>query len=150
MQQEQARAPLVPEDYPRGHFERLEQRSWHRAIAAAALGTARRRDPATILKGAWPQDARAELVLRAATSPLPVTGFPPLDTTAIFHSLAPGSAALALFERGLKIDLTGLNSVHSQTLELCPHRLRLSPKARQGPTFSSALMALLSVRRKKF
>jgi len=92
---------------------RLERRSWHRAIAASALGAVQHGDPARILKGAWPRDERAATILRSATAPADTTSAAALapDLVDAFRSLAPGSAALRLFEAGLKIELTGVHSV---------------------------------------
>src|SRR5690242_13909698 len=103
--------PLVPEDLQRSDAQPLERRSWCRAIAANALGTVRRSNALEILRHAWPRDERAALILRAATSPTSLADFPVTDIVGVFRSLAPGSAALALFERGAKLDLTGINSI---------------------------------------
>ncbi|WP_156928907.1 hypothetical protein [Bradyrhizobium sp. th.b2] len=99
---------LVPEDLQNSHHER---RSWHRAITASALATLQRSDPADILRAAWPRDDQAALILRAAQSPTSTEDFPAFDKTGLFQSLSPSSAAVALFERGLKLDLRGVNTI---------------------------------------
>jgi hypothetical protein len=91
--------------------QRLERQSWHRAITASALASLKRSDPADVLKAAWPSDQRAELILRAAQSPTSSTDFPAFDKTGLFQSLAPSSAAMQLFERGLKLDLAGITTI---------------------------------------
>jgi hypothetical protein len=98
----------------------LERRSWHRAIAAAALGECHRRDPAGILKATWSADSRAATILKAATSPTDTTSFPPLDTVGSFRSLAPGCAAFQVFERGLRLDLSGIHTVRIPNLASLP------------------------------
>jgi hypothetical protein len=58
--------PLRPDV---GELARGDRQALHRAVTAMALGAAQGRDAAAILKRAWPRDATAELVLRAAVSP---------------------------------------------------------------------------------
>ncbi len=99
---------LVPEDLQNGQRER---RSWHRVVAASALAALKRSNPADVLKSAWPTDHRAALILRAAQSPTSTDEFPAFDKTGLFQSLAPSSAALQLFERGLQLDLAGTTTV---------------------------------------
>jgi hypothetical protein len=104
------RRPIVPED--RAAFAAESRRSWHRAIAAHALATLRRNDDAaTIVKSTWPNDARAQLIVRGASSPTATADYPSFNPVVAFRSLAPGSAALALFERGLALDLTGISTI---------------------------------------
>jgi hypothetical protein len=89
-----------------------EQRSWHRAITAKALSHLHGETEAEkILRDHFPNDSRAKLILRAAVSPMGRTDFPTFSPTEAFRSLAPGSAAFALFDRALKINLTGKTSV---------------------------------------
>src|SRR5262245_39467411 len=89
----------------------LERRSWHRALASHALATVRHDDPNRIRKSAWPADERAGLILKGAQNPTSTTNFPAHDAVAAFRSLAPGSAAVALFDLGLKLDLRGVTTV---------------------------------------
>jgi hypothetical protein len=100
--------PLVPEDVSNG---RAERRSWHRAIAARTLAMLQRGEPARIAKGAWPRDERVQTIIRAASAPADTTSFPTFNPAGIFRSLAPGSAALQLFELGLALDLRGISTV---------------------------------------
>jgi len=89
----------------------LERRSWLRVIAVHALATAQNEYPATMLRRTWPRDERAALILKGAVSPTTTVDFPPSDMVATFRSLAPGSAALQLFDFGLKLDMTGVSTV---------------------------------------
>ena len=91
--------------------QRLERQSWHRAVAASVLAVLKGADSTEVLKSAWPTDQRAALILRAAQSPTSTDDFPAFDKTGLFQSLAPSSAALQLFERGLKLDLSGVNTI---------------------------------------
>jgi hypothetical protein len=79
--------PLRPD--PR-ELSRSEQRSLIRAITAAAVF--RDGNAAAKLKAAWPNDAGAALVLRAATRPLETGDFPQVTTVGVLPTLAPESA----------------------------------------------------------
>ena len=83
-----------------GALMSMERTSWTRAIAALALAADRRKDPQKITKAAWPDDQRALLITRGAVSPTNTSGFPTFDPVVAFRSLAPNSAALALFQLG--------------------------------------------------
>lgn len=109
---------LVPEDIQQGGIR--ERRSWHRAITAQALASLQRCDPATVLKTAWASDDRAALILRAAQNPTSTDDFPAFDKTGLFQSLAPSSAALQLFERGLKLDLAGITTIRIPNIANLP------------------------------
>jgi hypothetical protein len=62
-----------------------------RAIAAKALGLpGRNLDPRKVLKAAWPDDTRAEMILRAAQTPTDTTSFPVQTLAGSFRSLMPG------------------------------------------------------------
>jgi len=126
--------PLVPEDIDAGYHVAAEGRAWHRAIAASALGALRHSDPARILKDAWPRDERAALILRGAVNPTTTADFPVANITDAFRSLAPGSAALALFERGLKLDLTGLNSIRVPGIAAWPSQAVFVAEGAAGPS----------------
>jgi hypothetical protein len=106
--------PLVPEDLPFRRNGHLERRSWQRAISAKALGIARRGlDPRKVLKGAWPDDERAEIILRAAQAPTSTANFPVQTLAGSFRSLMPGSAAWKLFDHpsALRLDLAGIHQI---------------------------------------
>ncbi|MET4016058.1 hypothetical protein [Bradyrhizobium sp. S3.2.12] len=100
--------PLRP-DFAEAH--RQQRQSWHRAVAASALAVSKGADPSDVLKAAWPSDQRAALILRAAQSPTSTDDFPAFDKTGLYQSLAPSSAALQLFERGLQLDLAGITTI---------------------------------------
>lgn len=91
--------------------QRMERQSWHRAVAASALAVTKSADPTSVLEAAWPSDQRAVLILRAAQSPTSTGDFPAFDKTGLFQSLAPSSAALQLFQRGLQLDLAGITTI---------------------------------------
>jgi hypothetical protein len=100
-----------------------QRRSLHRAATAIALTTGRKDlNAEQFLRRAWPDDARAGVILRAATTPTSTTtsGLPAVTTVALFRSLAPASAALQLFERGMSVDLTGISAVTMPTLAALP------------------------------
>ena len=94
-----------------GRLMQAERRSWQRAIAAHALATAQRSNPHKIVKAAWPRDERAQLIARGAVSPTSTADFPSFDPVVAYRSLAPASAALALFDLGLVLDLTGATTI---------------------------------------
>jgi hypothetical protein len=89
--------------------------SMRRAIAASALASMRgSADAEEILRRNWPRDEEARLLIRAATTPTTAAanaGVISYDLIASFRSLAPGSAALRLFDASFKVDLTGINTV---------------------------------------
>jgi hypothetical protein len=125
------RPVIVPEDVRNGAAVR---RSLRRAIAACALARAQSRDPETIMMAAWPRDERAALIVKAAQSPTGTANFPSLDITGLFQSLAPGSAALQLFERGLNLDLKGINTVHIPNITSWPPQPVFVAEGAPGPT----------------
>jgi hypothetical protein len=109
--------PLRPD--PSALFS-SQRRSWHRAITAQALASLKRSDPIKVLQAAWPSDDRAALILRAAQSPTSIGDFPPAEKTGLFQSLAPSSAALQLFERGMQLDLAGITTVRIPNIANAP------------------------------
>ena len=91
---------------------RAERTSWQRAIAAHVLATNHRGDPAKIVRTHWADDQRALLITRGAVTQTTSTGgYPTFDPVAAFRSLAPSSAALALFQMGMALDLTGATTI---------------------------------------
>ena len=100
--------PLRPD---RGALVANERRSWQRAIAGHALATVSAKNPDAIVRSAWPADVRAFMIAKAATTPLSRSQYPARDIVEAFRSLAPGSAALALFEMGLMLDLRGITTI---------------------------------------
>jgi hypothetical protein len=98
--------------YPISGIEIREQRSWHRAIAAKALSHfGANTTPQQLLEKNWPNDSRANLILRAAVNPTSRADFPVFSPVEAFRSLAPGSAALRLFARSLQVNLAGKTSI---------------------------------------
>ncbi|OSI21189.1 hypothetical protein [Bradyrhizobium canariense] len=92
--------------------ERIERRSWHRAITASVLATGQHSNPARVLKSSWPSDARAQTILKAAVEQTGTGDFPPLDAVTAFRSLAPGSAAVQLFALSPnQLNMQGISTV---------------------------------------
>src|SRR5262249_1768569 len=95
--------PLVPADLDPG-------RSLCRALTCLALS---RLDPArdvmAIAARNWPQDRQTHLQLRGALAPTATTAstLTPSIVASFVSGLATQSAAAALIDRGLKIDLSG-------------------------------------------
>jgi hypothetical protein len=94
----------------------VEQRkSLHRAMTAIVLKSkpSSRIGPEQYCASAWPGDDLALHIVKAASSPATTAtaGALQLSTVGMFRSLAPSSAALALFDRGFSVDLRGLASV---------------------------------------
>ncbi len=92
-------------------IERSERRAWRRAIAASVFAVNQRTSASAILKQAWPGDARAAAITKAATSPTTTTQFVPQDVVASFRSLAPGSAAASLFALSNILSMRGLLTI---------------------------------------
>jgi len=88
-----------------------ERRSWHRAIAAHAMAASRHGDASKIVKAAWPSDDRALMITRGGVAPTTTAGLWTYDPVVAFRSIAPSSAALALFQLGLALDLTGATTI---------------------------------------
>jgi hypothetical protein len=118
-----------------------EQRAWQRAIAAHALATLRNDDPNRVLRAAWPSDDRVGLILRAAQTPTTTANFPAHDVVAAFRSLAPGSAALALFELSLKLDLRGVTTVRIPDLAALPPAPVFVEEGKPGPALEWSFAA---------
>src|SRR5262245_13487144 len=100
---------------------RSERRSSiNRAVTAMVLASDRRRPADDILRAAWPRDTAAAAVLKAATSPTRLSDFPAAPRVLTLPDLAPESAALQLFARGLQVDLTGIASVKVPRIDTPP------------------------------
>jgi hypothetical protein len=82
-----------------------EGRSLQRAITASVLARIQKTTPEKVLRGAWPRDEGAALILKAPVSPTGTGSFPAHDVVGAFKSLAPGSAALKLFDVCVKLDV---------------------------------------------
>ena len=61
----------------------------------------------------WPDDTQAQRIAKAISGPASTsnTGSLQLSAAGLFRNLAPASAALALFDKGMTVDLRGLQSV---------------------------------------
>jgi hypothetical protein len=92
-----------------------QRRSLHRALTAVVLKSSpqSRISPEKFCASAWPNDDLAAAIVKAASAPASTAtaGALQLSAVGMFRSLAPASAALALFERGFAVDLRGLASV---------------------------------------
>src|SRR4051794_38471691 len=95
-------------------LELEQRRSLIRAATAIALGAVSLRPATEILAAAWPSDDGAKLVLRGATTPTTTSSAAALsiDSVAFLVSMAPQSAAARLFERALRIDLSGIHATN--------------------------------------
>jgi hypothetical protein len=102
---------LVPEDLSPAR----QRRSLVRALTACVLKSSpsSRVSPEDFARRAWPDDAQALRIAKAASAPADTTtaGALQLSAVGVFRSLAPSSAALALFDAGFSVDLRGLASV---------------------------------------
>ena len=110
------RPVIVPED----RNGAAVRRSWSRAIAGHVLNRTSGRSVDAIIKAAWPRDERAGLIAKGAVSPTSRADFPARDVVQSFRSLAPGSAALKLFELGLTLDLRGAMTIRIPSLTGLP------------------------------
>jgi hypothetical protein len=89
---------------------RLELRSYHRALTAHLFEQAGRGLASDVVKSF--RDGRASLLLRAAVAPTGRGDFPVQRIVDIYRSLAPSSAAMALFERSMHLDLSGIDQIY--------------------------------------
>ena len=93
----------------------LERRSWQRAIAAKVLASKYTNDASKIaadtVKSAWPNDDRALMITRGAVTPTTSADWWSYNPVVAYRSLCPNSAALALFQMGMALDLTGATTI---------------------------------------
>jgi hypothetical protein len=89
-------------------------RAFERSLAAHALGRVHGQAPDSIVRKAWPDDARAAVMTRAAQSPTDTTNAAALMATRVSPLLlvAPPSAAARLFESCVKLDFTGVHAFY--------------------------------------
>jgi hypothetical protein len=114
--------PLVPEDLHRsGHIAGVT--SLARAIIAKATGKVERReDIAAILRGRWPDDPIAPLVLRAASQPASLA-----NTAALGRSIvADLIATIGPIGAGSRLLQSGLQFVFDSAATLCVPALEAS------------------------
>lgn len=99
-----------------------ERQSWGRALAALVIADRDHAEPAAVLKATWPDDRAAVAHLKSAVSPTSTGNAPALllDIVQAYRSVAPASATLALFEKGLQIDLRGVNTITLPSLANVP------------------------------
>jgi hypothetical protein len=91
----------------------VERRSFTRAAAALAMTQGRLgSQPQSILKNFWRDDDTADVILRAAQSPLTTTGtFPQIQATKILPMMAPDSASSKLLALGANLSLDGITTI---------------------------------------
>ena len=87
-----------------------ERRSYCRAIAAKVIA-GEKGDAEKIAKGTWPKDERALMIVKGAVTPTTSAMLWSYDPVVAYRSLAPSSAALALFQYGMMLDLTGATTI---------------------------------------
>jgi hypothetical protein len=90
-----------------------ERRSFNRAVTALFMAQGQRgAQPQSILKNFWRDDDTADVILRAAQSPLTTTGtFPAIQATKVLPMLAPDSASAKLLAMGANLDLTAIATI---------------------------------------
>ena len=109
-----ARSQPIPLRPDVGALRQAERRSVYRALTACVFSPPSSRfGPEQYVARAWPDDAQAARIAKAISAPASTanTAALQLSIVGLFRSLAPTSAALALFEKGLTVDLRGLQSV---------------------------------------
>jgi hypothetical protein len=111
---------VVPELYKVSRI--AEGRSLQRAITASVLSRIQKTSAEKVLRGAWPRDDQAALLLKGPVTPTGTGNFPAHDVVGIFKSLAPGSAALKLFDVSVKLDLSGLTTIKVPGVAAQPNR----------------------------
>jgi hypothetical protein len=99
--------PLRPDP---GAIRSDTYRAFHRSLAGHALGRIYGQSPESIVRKAWPDDARTAVMTRAAVSPTDTTSGAALTATKVSPLLlvAPQSAAARLFENCTQLDFTGV------------------------------------------
>jgi hypothetical protein len=102
--------PLRPDPHA---LAAADRRSLIRALTCKALASVRDQGAGAgdILRRAWPDDAQAALIVKAAVSPTSTAGYPSITTATVLPALAPGSASARLFARCLQVDLAGVAKV---------------------------------------
>jgi hypothetical protein len=121
-------------------LEREQHRSLIRAATATVLAARDGSNPAAMLKRTWPGDRGAELVLKAAASPLSTTDAPTLAVApvAALTLLAPSSAALRLFATQTEIFL-GQNATVRIPNVATPPVAVFVPELSPGPVVQAGL-----------
>jgi hypothetical protein len=103
--------PFTPDDLSPAR----RRKSLTRALTAIVLKSApnSRMSPEKFCTSSWPDDGQASRIVKAASAPASTAsaGALQLSAVGVFRSLAPNSAALALFDSGFSVDLRGLASV---------------------------------------
>jgi hypothetical protein len=84
------------------------KRSFIRAATATALSQIQKTNAERILNEAWPNDARAALIVRSPVTPMKSGDYPGGVLTGLMQ-LAPKSAAVRLFELAVQVNLKGLS-----------------------------------------
>jgi hypothetical protein len=90
-----------------------ERQSFHRACAALLFSTGRGAPPAaSVLKNHWGDDAQADRVLKAVSSPTSTTaGFYATQTVSVLPLLAPSAASLRLLALANPLNLEGVSTI---------------------------------------
>ena len=104
-------------------------------IAKAVARTERRSDDTAILRGRWPDDPIAPLVLRAASQPSLLATDTALGQSVVADLIAtigPVSAGARLLQSGLQLVFENNYTIYVPGLGRPPMRFRLSRKARQS------------------
>jgi hypothetical protein len=91
----------------------MQRRSFNRAAAALVKAHRSSVKAQSILSQNWRDDSDAEVIVKAASSPLSTTtgGFPQIASTRVLPMLAPDSASAKLLAMGANLDLTGIATI---------------------------------------
>jgi hypothetical protein len=103
--------PLRPDPLA---MQQMQRRSFCRAATALVMAHNRRDtvEPQNILKRAWRDDDDANVIVRAASSPIGTTDtFPQIQSQRVLPMLMADSASGRLLALGTTIDLTGIATV---------------------------------------
>jgi hypothetical protein len=101
---------------------RAERRSFHRAVACMIRGHVDHEPATAVARRSFPDDARADWFVRAATAPIDTTSASALTRLQVspLALLAPPSAAAQLFDRGRKLSFDGVTRYQIPSVQAHP------------------------------
>ena len=118
----------IPLRLDAGELVRRDFQTFHRTLAGHVLGRVHDQSPDKVVRGAWPDDHRAAVLTRAASSPLDTTSGAALTATKTSPLLlvAPPSAAARLFENCVQLDFAGVYAFYVPHVNTHPAPLFVS------------------------